>query len=166
MKGKLGAVNALYPMPTVLVGATVNGKPNFITIAHVGIMTYDHISLGMGKIHHTNAGIKENKTFSVCLPSEGLVVETDYCGIMTGKKTDKAVLFDVFYGELKTAPMIEQCKVCMECRLDRIIDFPTHDIFIGEVVQTYADESVLSDRNIDVSTNRRDSFIQVRDKVS
>ncbi len=151
MKEKLGPANALYPTPTTLVGAMVNGKPNFITIAHIGIMTSTHISLGMGKGHYTNAGIKENKTFSVCLPSEDLVVATDYCGIMTGKKTDKAPLFEVFYGELKTAPMIQQCKVCMECRLDRIIDFPTHDIFIGEIVQTYADESVLSDRKVDIS---------------
>jgi flavin reductase (DIM6/NTAB) family NADH-FMN oxidoreductase RutF len=151
MKEKLGAINALYPTPTVLVGATVSGKANFITIAHIGIMTHSHISLGMGNIHYTNAGIKENKTFSVCLPSEDLVIETDYCGIMTGKKTDKSALFDVFYGELKTAPMIQQCKVCMECRLDRIVDFPTHDIFIGEIVQTYADESILSDTKIDIS---------------
>src|SRR3989339_646209 len=85
MKEKLGAMNALYPTPTVLVGATVSGKPHFITIAHIGIMTHNHISLGMGKIHYTNAGIRENKTFSVCLPSENLVIETDYCGIMTGK---------------------------------------------------------------------------------
>lgn len=151
MKEKLGAVNALYPTPTVLVGATVGGKPNFITIAHVGIMVHDQISLGMGKIHHTNAGIRENKTFSVCLPSENLVVETDYCGIVSGKKIDKAALFEVFYGELKTAPMIQQCKVCMECRLERIVDFPTHDIFIGEIVQTHADVSVLSDGTVDIS---------------
>ena len=90
---KIGATNALYPTPTTLVGAMVGGKPNFITIAHVGIMTHHHISLGMGKSHYTNAGIRENKAFSVCLPSENLVVETDYCGIMTGKKTDKASLF-------------------------------------------------------------------------
>jgi flavin reductase (DIM6/NTAB) family NADH-FMN oxidoreductase RutF len=151
MKRKLGAINALYPTPTVLVGAMVSGKPNFIAIAHIGIMTHSHISLGMNKIHYTNAGIKENRTFSVCLPSENLVIETDYCGIMTGKKTDKSILFDVFYGELKTAPMIQQCRVCMECRLDRIVDFSTHDIFVGEIVQTYADESVLSDTKIDVS---------------
>jgi flavin reductase (DIM6/NTAB) family NADH-FMN oxidoreductase RutF len=151
MKERLGAINALYPTPTVLVGATVSGKPNFITIAHIGIMTHSHISLGMNRIHYTNAGIKENKAFSVCLPSENLVIETDYCGIMTGKTTNKAVLFDVFYGELKTAPMIQQCRVCMECRLDRIIDFSTHDVFIGEIVQTFADESVLSDKKIDIS---------------
>jgi flavin reductase (DIM6/NTAB) family NADH-FMN oxidoreductase RutF len=151
MMKKLGALNALYPTPTTLVGAMVNDKPNFITIAHIGIMTYNHISLSMGKAHHTNAGIKENKTFSVCIPSQELIVETDYCGLMTGKKTDKAVLFDLFYGELETAPMIKQCPVCMECKLERIVDFPTHDIFVGEIIQTYADESTLSDEGVDVS---------------
>jgi flavin reductase (DIM6/NTAB) family NADH-FMN oxidoreductase RutF len=151
MKEKLGRLNALYPTPTTLVGATVNGKPNFIAIAHIGIMTHNHVSLSMGKRHYTNAGIKENKTFSVCLPSENLVAQTDYCGIMTGKNTDKAILFDIFYGELKTAPMIQECKVCMECRLDRIVDFPNNDVFIGEIIQTYADESVLSDKSLDVS---------------
>ena len=39
----------------------------------------------------------------------------------------------------------------MECRLDRIVDFPSHDVFIGEIIQTYADESVLTDKTIDVS---------------
>jgi len=37
-----------------------------------------------------------------------MVKETDYCGIVSGKKTDKAKLFENFYGKLKTAPMIKQ----------------------------------------------------------
>jgi flavin reductase (DIM6/NTAB) family NADH-FMN oxidoreductase RutF len=151
MKDKLGAVNALYPTPTVLVGATVNGKPNFITIAHIGIVDFTHISVSLGKRHYTNAGIKENKTFSVCLPSESLVVETDYCGIESGRDTDKAALFDLFYGELRTAPMIQQCPVCMECRLHQVVDFPKNDILIGEIVETYADKSVLSETRVDIS---------------
>lgn len=151
MKKRLGRVNALYPTPTVLVGATVDGKPNFITIAHVGIMTHSHISLGMGKIHYTNSGIKENKTFSVNIPHEMLVTETDYVGLVTGKKVDKSNLFDLFYGELETAPMIKECHVNMECRLERIVDFPTHDVFVGEIIETYADDSVLTNGRIDVS---------------
>jgi len=151
MKTQLGAVNALYPTPTTLVGALVNEKPNFNTIAHIGIMDYTHISLGMGKKKYTSGGIKENKTFSVCLPSENLIKETDFCGIMTGKNTDKAALFDIFYGDLETAPMISECPVCMECRLDRIVDFDTHEAIIGEVVQTWADESVLMDGKVDIA---------------
>lgn len=151
MKQKIGPVLSLYPSLTVLAGAIVNKKPNFITIAHVGIMTMNHISLGINKVHYTNAGIKENKTFSVNIPSESLVKETDYCGIVTGKKTDKSVLFDIFYGKLETAPMIKECPINMECRIERIVDFPSHDVFVGEVVETYVDESALLDEKVDIS---------------
>jgi flavin reductase (DIM6/NTAB) family NADH-FMN oxidoreductase RutF len=85
----IGAVNALYPMPTTLVGTTVNAKPNFLAVAHVGILNHgtpQYLSIGLHKSHYSNSGIHANRTFSICLPSEGLMVETDYCGIMTGKK--------------------------------------------------------------------------------
>ena len=38
MKKQIGAVNFLYSMPTTIVSALVNTKPNYITIAHVGII--------------------------------------------------------------------------------------------------------------------------------
>jgi len=89
-------------------------------------------------------------TFSVNIPSRDLVKETDYVGIVSGKKTDKSGLSDVFYGETKTAPMISSCPVVMECRLERVVDFPTHDVFVGEILETYADKSVLTDGKIDI----------------
>ena len=149
MKVTLGPKNCLYPILTTLVGANVNGKPNYITIAHVGIMDYGSISLGMGKIHYTNAGIKENGCFSVNIPSVDMVKEADYCGIVSGKKTDKAQLFENFYGKLKTAPMIKQCPINMECKLIQIVDFPKHDIFIGEIVETYIEEDCVKDGVVD-----------------
>jgi flavin reductase (DIM6/NTAB) family NADH-FMN oxidoreductase RutF len=105
MKKKLDGINVLYPTPTVLVGAMVDGKPNYITIAHIGIVNHAKpylISLSMAKVHHTNPGIRENKAFSVNIPSENLVVETDYAGLVSGKKTDKSDLFEIFNGELET----------------------------------------------------------------
>ena len=149
MKMKLGPKNCLYPMPTALIGALVNGKPNYITIAHVGIMSMESVSLGMNKNHYTNQGIKENKTFSVNIPSAKMVKETDYCGLTSGKDEDKAALFKTFYGTLKTAPMIEQCAINMECELTKTVDFPNHDIFIGRIVETYCDESVQTDGVVD-----------------
>jgi len=153
----IGPVNALYPMPTTLVGATVNDKPNFLAVAHVGILNHgkpQYLSIGLAKVHYSNAGIFDNRTFSICLPSEDLMVETDYCGIMTGKKTDKAALFDVFYGELQTAPMIRQCSVNMEMKLHDVLDFKTHDIFVGELVETYASDEVLTDGKVDIAKLR------------
>lgn len=153
----IGPVNALYPMPTTLVGVSVNDKPNFLAVAHVGILNHgtpQYLTIGLAKVHYSNAGIRENRSFSICMPSENMMVETDYCGIMTGKKTDKAALFDIFYGQLATAPMIRQCSVNMELKLHDILDFPTHDIFIGELVETYADDSVLTEGRIDVAKLR------------
>ncbi len=151
MKTELGPKNCLYPMPTTLVGALVNRKPNYITIAHVGIMDPGSVSLGMNKAHYTNAGIKENGTFSVNIPTVSMVKKTDYCGLVSGKDVDKSVLFKTFYGKLKTAPMIEECPVNMECKLIKTVDFPTHDIFIGQVAATYCDGAILTDGAVDLS---------------
>lgn len=149
MKIGLGARNCLYPLPTTLVGALVNGKPNYITIAHVGIMDLGSVSLGMNKVHYTNAGIKANGTFSVNIPSVKMVKETDHCGLVSGKTEDKSALFKTFYGKLKSAPMIEECTVNMECELIKTIDFPSHDVFIGKIAATYCDEAVLTEGVVD-----------------
>lgn len=151
MKEKLGDTNALYPLVTALIGATVDGKPDFATIAHVGIAHLKGITLGMGKVHLTNDGIKANKAFSVNLPSEDLMVVTDHIGMVSGRQEDKSAHFDIFHGELEGAPMIEQCKVTMECRLIEHVELPTHDLFVGEVVGTYADVDVLTNGVIDIA---------------
>jgi flavin reductase (DIM6/NTAB) family NADH-FMN oxidoreductase RutF len=154
MKKEFGPKLSLYPMPTTIVGATVNGSPNFITIAHVGIMDLGSVSLGMAKIHYSNAGIKENGTFSVNLPSEDLVEKTDCCGMVSGKNVDKSQLFTVYYGALGTAPMIQECPISMECKLIQTVDFPKHDVFIGEIVHTYCDEQILTEGAPDFSKVR------------
>ena len=151
MRIKLGPKNCLYPLPTTLIGANVNGKRNFIAIAHVGIMDLGSVSLGMAKVHYTNKGIKENKTFSVNIPSENMVEKTDYCGLVSGREVNKGELFKTFYGKLKTAPMIEECPINMECELIKTVDFPNHDIFIGRIVETYCDDIVLENEVVDFS---------------
>ena len=42
----------------------------------------------------------------------------------------------------------------MALKLYRVLDFSTHDIFIGELVETYASESVLSNGEIDIAKLR------------
>ena len=153
MKKRLDGIIVLYPTPVTIVGAMVDAKANFLTIAHVGIVNHAKpylISVSLGKAHYTNAGIKENKAFSVNIPSGDLVVETDYVGIVSGKKTDKSGVFEIFHGEMDNAPMIKSCPLSMECKLHDTYDTPTHDLFIGEIVETYADESVLSEGKVDI----------------
>jgi flavin reductase (DIM6/NTAB) family NADH-FMN oxidoreductase RutF len=150
MKTEIGALNCLYPMPTTLIGAMVKGRPNYVTIAHVGIMDHKSISLSMAKIHYTNTGIKEYGTFSINIPSANMVEKTDYCGLVSGKDKDKSSLFKTFYGELKTAPMVEECPINMECKLVKTVDFPKHDIFIEEIKAAYCDDTLLKNDTIEL----------------
>ncbi len=80
-----------------------------------------------------------------------MVEKADYCGLVSGRNEDKSVLFKTFYGELKTAPMIEECAVNMECKLIKTVDFPNHDVFVGKIVKTYCDVAVLTDGVLDFS---------------
>lgn len=149
MRQELKKPSHVFPMPTTLVGAQVGGKANFITIAWNGVVDYGVISVSLGKTRYTTKGIRENGTFSVNIPSEKLVVETDHCGTVSGKDVDKSKVFKVFYGKLKTAPMIEKCPVAMECKVLQTYEFQTHDLFVGEIAATYADERVITDGVID-----------------
>lgn len=154
MLEKIGRQNALYPMPVTLVGTVVDGRVNFINIAHVGIFNAaspHRISLGMNKAHHSNRGIREHRTFSVNLPSRAMVEVADFVGLVSGKSEDKSQLFETFFGELGTAPLIKACPVAMECRLVETVDTATHDVFVGEIVATYADPKVLTAGHVDLA---------------
>jgi flavin reductase (DIM6/NTAB) family NADH-FMN oxidoreductase RutF len=140
-----------FPKPIVLLGSVVDGRPNFFTVAWFNRVnrTPNIWGAGVGKTRYTLRGIRENKTFSVNFPDADLVVKTDYCGIRSGKDVDKSDLFDVFYGELKTAPMIKDCPVTAECTLRSLIDISTHYLLLGEVKHLYSEEKYMTDGILD-----------------
>jgi flavin reductase (DIM6/NTAB) family NADH-FMN oxidoreductase RutF len=78
-----------------------------------------------------------------------MVEITDYCGIVSGKKTDKSDIFDLFYGELKTAPLIKDCPLCIECKLVEIVESGANEIFIGDIMGAYTEEGYLTDGKLD-----------------
>lgn len=146
-KSKLGAKTFLYPMPVVLVGSKFTGQANFATIAYCGVVQHQPplIAFGSGKGHHSNEAIRKAKSFSLNLPSTAMMQQTDYCGLTTSTTSSKARLFKVFYGVLANAPMIEECPLNLECKLVAVLDFGgTNEIFVGEVVETYAEEKFLT----------------------
>ena len=106
----MGPQPLIYPMPMLLVGANIDGKPNFMAVAWCGIANGEPPMISMSIRHrrHTLIGIRQNMTFSANIPSTDLVKETDYCGIAAGSKVDKVEVckFKVFYGKLENAPLI------------------------------------------------------------
>ena len=143
----IGSRPYLYPLPVVLVGAQVQGKANFLTVAYCGIVQQQPamIAVTLAKTHYTNEGIKASGTFSVNIPSEDMVIDVDHCGMVSGAEQDKSCVFDHFYGSLKTAPMIQECPLNLECRLEKILDWGgLNEVFVGEIQETYVGEEYLT----------------------
>jgi flavin reductase (DIM6/NTAB) family NADH-FMN oxidoreductase RutF len=147
--------NFFIPMPVVLLGAQVHGKANFMTVGWCSRANANPpmIQCGIGNHHYTHGGIVETGTFSINIPSADLLEKTDYCGLVSGQNVDKSEVFEVFYGNLKTAPMIRECPVSLECRLVQTVLLPTNTIFIGEIAGVHADE--------DVIRNERPDFLEI-----
>lgn len=47
MKKNTGAQLALHPSPVIVVGAMVDGKPNWTLAAHAGVMAHSHLMRSM-----------------------------------------------------------------------------------------------------------------------
>ena len=151
-KVKTGSYNPLPIVPIVLVGANVNGKPNYMPIGFVGgADNKPPIIMISSTPHYTIKGIIENGTFSINIPSSDQVIETDYCGLASGKTTDKSEIFTTFYGELESAPMIEECSMTGECKLMDKKEFPEEITYFGEVHQVYVNEEVFENNKFDIT---------------
>ena len=135
--------------PILIVGANISDKANFFEVGGGGLVSSDPpmVALPIRHQRYTLKGILENRTFSVNVPSVELVKEADYCGIVSGAETDKVrdCNFDIFYGKLATAPMIEQCSINMECSVVHMLGSNSHSIIIGRIDGTYVSQELLVD---------------------
>ncbi len=142
----------VYPMPMTLVGSVVEGRVNFMAVGWVSRVNYSPpmIAVALGG-HHTNEGVRENRQFSVNVPSKDLLEATDYCGLVSGSKVDKSDVFPVFHGDLDHAPMIATCPLTMECELVEHLTLPTNELFIGQIHKAYCLEACMQNGKPDIT---------------
>jgi flavin reductase (DIM6/NTAB) family NADH-FMN oxidoreductase RutF len=157
-KVKMPPQRWMYPRPTLLVGANIDGKPNFMAVGGGGVADAEPPMIAVPIRHqqYTLKGILQNLTFSINTPSVDQVREADYCGIISGRKTDKVqdCHFKIFYGDLQTAPLIEQCPLNLECKVLHVLNLGTHAFVIGEVKGTYINEDCLVNGKPDIKKIR------------
>jgi flavin reductase (DIM6/NTAB) family NADH-FMN oxidoreductase RutF len=147
-KRDIGKQGFVYPMPMVLVGAEVEGKPTYMPAAWITRGGYDPpvLVVAMNKNHVTNRGIREHGEFGVSVPDVSQIAVVDYCGLVTARSKDKSRLFRTFSGGLEHAPMVEECPLTMECRVRQAVDLDTHELFVGEIVGTWTEDRFLDDK--------------------
>jgi flavin reductase (DIM6/NTAB) family NADH-FMN oxidoreductase RutF len=143
-----GAPIQLTANPVAMVGIMVNGVPDFCTVAAIGAAAANPPALATALQPHRYSlkGIKEHMVFSINIPSEALVRETDYCGIVSGANVDKAkeCHFKVFYGKLDKAPLIEECPINHALKVIEVLNLNSHLFVIGQIVETFVSEEYLT----------------------
>lgn len=153
MKKSIGAKTILYPTPSVVVGTyDKEGKANVMTAAWAGICCSEPPCIGVSlrKATYTYHNIVERRAFTVSIPSETYVKETDYFGVATGRKVDKFAVSGLtpVRSEIVDAPYVLEFPFALECKLIHTIEIGLHTQFIGQIMDVVADESVLNEHGV------------------
>ena len=132
------AGNMLYPLPAVMVSVSDGeGNDNIITVAWAGTICSDPamVSISIRKERYSHDIIKESGEFVINLTTKKLCRVTDYCGVKSGKDTDK--FKDMHLTPEKSvkinAPAIKESPVNIECKVKDIVELGSHDMFLAEV---------------------------------
>lgn len=136
----------LNPVPAVMVSCG-SRKPNIITIAWTGIvnsnppMTY----ISVRKERYSHNTIENTGEFVINLCSEELAFATDFCGVRSGRDTDKfkEMKLTPERAEIVRCPMIKESPVNIECRVREIIELGSHDMFIADILKVHVDEQYI-----------------------
>jgi len=138
----------MYPYPVSLVTCVdAKGHDNIITVAWIGVLCSEPPKIGIGirKLRYSLGLIEQSGEFVVNIPNDKLVEQSDYCGFVSGKDVDKFKKTGLTREPAKKvrAPLIKECPVNLECVVREKLDLGSHILFVGEVVKTNVDESVL-----------------------
>ncbi len=153
MKISIGAKPFAYPAPAWVIGTyDAFGTPNAATIAWGGICCSNPpcVSISLRKATYSYTNIMEKEAFTVNIPSEEYVRQTDYCGMASGKDENKFETTGLtpVRSDLVYAPYIGEFPVVLECKLIHSFEIGLHTQFIGEIIDIRAEESVLDERGV------------------
>ncbi len=158
-KKALGPSTLVFPLPCVLVSSGIEGKDaNISTMSYVSIVNGQPpmLSVSVRPSRRTHALITSHGFFGVNVPTVDILPEVNEAGMISGADEDKfdGLLLTPFSGTVTGVALIAECPIALECRLVKTIDLPTHTLFIGEVVETYADNELFRDNRLMPGPNR------------
>ncbi len=140
----------LAPVPAALVSCGTVDNPNVLTIGWTGIvctrpaMTY----ISVRPERYSYDLIKKSGEFAINLTTSAMCRETDFCGVRSGRDTDKFAVcgFHAMPAKEISAPIIEECPVSLECRITEAKELGSHTMFLAEIVGIDVDERYIDSK--------------------
>ncbi|MDO4554260.1 MAG: flavin reductase family protein [Lachnospiraceae bacterium] len=151
MRKNFGSKPWTYPQ-TVFIIATYDEKgiADAMNAAWCGISDTNQISMCLSKGHKTVKNILAKKEFTISMATAKYVAECDYVGIISGNNVPDKLSkcgFHTTKAEMVDAPLIDELPMAIECRLQSYDE--NTGLMLAEIINVCADESILTDGNID-----------------
>lgn len=150
MKKDLGLVQAVYPMPVLMVAAyDEHEKVNVMNAAWGMMCDMDKIALFIDEDHKTTQNILLSRAFTVSLADRDHMDVADFFGIASGNNMpDKfeRTGYTAIKSQHVQAPIIDEFPVVLECELVEVVNTEHMYAIVGKIVNVAAEESVLSER--------------------
>lgn len=137
----------IYPLPAVLVSCGNAQRSNILTVAWTGTLCTNppmcYISVRPERYSH--ALIKESMEFTINLTTASMARATDWAGVRSGADFDKWAETGLTPapGVKVACPFISESPLSIECRVKEIVHLGSHDMFIADVINVLADESLI-----------------------
>lgn len=164
MRKDFGSKSWLYPMPSLIVAAyDEQGVPNAMNAAWGGMFSDETIGICLSAGHKTTKNILATRAFTVSMATVEQVTACDYVGIVSGNSVPDKFARAGFHATRSThvnAPVIDELPMTLECELLSFDPESCH--LVGRIVNISADESILTDGQIDLRKLRPITYDPVR----
>ena len=139
----------LAPVPPVLVTCGTIDKPNVLTIGWTGIcathppMTY----ISVRPTRYSYDIIKSSGEFVINLTTKSMVRAVDFCGVKSGKDTDKFAVCGLHPEpcSVGNTPCLAESPLSLVCKVVSTTDLVSHTMFLAEIIGIEADERYIDE---------------------
>ena len=150
MKKSFGTKTLIFPTPVWCVGSyDTEGNPNVMTIAWGDICCSEPpcVTISIRKATYTYGNIMDRQAYTLSVPSDQYVKEADYFGMASGRTVNKfkETGLTPVKSELVDAPYLGEFPMVLECKVIHQYEIGLHTQFVGEILDTKIDESMLND---------------------
>lgn len=144
--------NMLYPLPAVMVSCgDINSFSNIITVAWTGTICTNPpmLYISVRPERYSYNIIKDSGEFVINLSTKKLTYATDFCGVRSGKDTDKWQACGLTKEKADTVkcPIIKESPVNIECHVTEIKELGSHHMFIADVTTVHASTEYMDKNN-------------------
>lgn len=149
MKINVEYLEFMWPMRHFLITCgDLKKKSNIIAVSFCMPVSKEPplIACAIGREFYSYKLIEDIKEFIINIPQKELKSKIYYCGFHSGYRVDKfkeTGLTAQPARKLK-APIIKECVAHIECKVRQQIVTGDKTLFIGEVIEAYADETLVN----------------------